>query len=146
MPTVAHKSVSFRIVECMRNISYMSALCIRCQWINVIHMKFNVSDVYSPTALSGASVQYTFVPTNTDINSNVTWLRICPPIGSLPVAVSNGGAWASCQISKIAGCAGTGNAGNVFPSPWDSDADMHQGKCLTHVPWCMPGSLTSGFL
>ena len=23
---------------------------------------------------------------------------------------------------------------------------MHQGTCVTHVLWCMPGSLTSGFL
>ena len=23
---------------------------------------------------------------------------------------------------------------------------MHYGTCVTHVPWCMPGSLTSGFL
>ena len=27
-----------------------------------------------------------------------------------------------------------------------SDSDMHQGTCVTHVLWCMPGSLTSGFL
>ena len=27
-----------------------------------------------------------------------------------------------------------------------SDPDMHHSTCLTHVPWCMPGSLTSGFL
>ena len=26
-----------------------------------------------------------------------------------------------------------------------SDPDMHHGTCVTHVPWCMPGSLTSGF-
>ena len=24
--------------------------------------------------------------------------------------------------------------------------DMHHGTCVTHVPWCMPGSLTRGFL
>ena len=23
---------------------------------------------------------------------------------------------------------------------------MHHGTCVTHVPWCMPGSLTNGFL
>ena len=23
---------------------------------------------------------------------------------------------------------------------------MHQGTCVTHVSWCMPGSLTSGFI
>ena len=27
-----------------------------------------------------------------------------------------------------------------------SDPNMHHGKCVTHVPWCMLGSLTSGFL
>ena len=27
-----------------------------------------------------------------------------------------------------------------------SDPDMHHGTCVTHVPWCMSGSLTSGFL
>ena len=25
-----------------------------------------------------------------------------------------------------------------------SDLDMHHGTCVTHVPWCMPRSLTSG--
>ena len=27
-----------------------------------------------------------------------------------------------------------------------SDPDMHHGTCVTHVSWCMPESLTSGFL
>ena len=26
-----------------------------------------------------------------------------------------------------------------------SDPDTHHGTCVTHVSWCMPGSLTSGF-
>ena len=43
--------------------------------------------------------------------------------------------WASCMIRKITGCACAGNAGNVFPA-----------TPVTHVRWCMPGSLTSGFL
>ena len=30
--------------------------------------------------------------------------------------------------------------------PWVSDSDMHHGTCVTHVPWWMPGSPTSGFL
>ena len=34
-----------------------------------------------------------------------------------------------------------------FPPPqWFSNPDMHHGTCVTHVPWCMPGLLTSGFL
>ena len=36
--------------------------------------------------------------------------------------------------------------GTFFPPPRVSDPDIHQGTCVTHVPWCMPGSLTRGFL
>ena len=39
-----------------------------------------------------------------------------------------------------------GMPGTFSPPPRVSDPDMHQGTCVTHVPWCMPGSLTSGFL
>ena len=58
--------------------------------------------------------------------------------------------WASYQIRKIAGCACAGNAVNVFArrrfqrKPLVSDPGMHHGTCVTHVPWCMPGSLTCG--
>ena len=58
--------------------------------------------------------------------------------------------WASYQIHKIAGCACAGNAGKVFPrrrfqrKPLVSDPGMHHGTCVTHVPWCMSGSLTCG--
>ena len=58
--------------------------------------------------------------------------------------------WASYQIRNIAGCACAGNAGNVFPlrllqrKPLVSDPGMHHGTCVTHVPWCMSGSLTCG--
>ena len=56
--------------------------------------------------------------------------------------------WASYQIRKIAGCTCAGNAGDVFTrgrlqrKPLVSDPGMHQGTCVTHVPWCMSGSLT----
>ena len=36
--------------------------------------------------------------------------------------------------------------GTFSPQPRVSDPDMHHGTCVTHVPWCMPGSLTSSFL
>ena len=32
------------------------------------------------------------------------------------------------------------------PPPRVSDLDMHHGTCVTHVPWCMPGSLAGDFL
>ena len=58
--------------------------------------------------------------------------------------------WASNQIRKIAGCACAGNAGNVSPHRrlqrklLVSDPGMHHGTCVTHVPWCMSGSLSCG--
>ena len=58
--------------------------------------------------------------------------------------------WASDQIRNIAGCACTGNAGNVFPrrrlqrKRSVSDPGMHHGTCITHVPWCMSGSFATG--
>ena len=39
-----------------------------------------------------------------------------------------------------------GMPGTFSPPPRFSDPDMHHGTCVTHVPWCMPGSLTSRFL
>ena len=36
--------------------------------------------------------------------------------------------------------------GTFFPPLCVSDPDMHHGTCVTHMPWCMPGGLTSGFL
>ena len=39
-----------------------------------------------------------------------------------------------------------GMPGTVSPPPRVSDPDMHHDTCVTYVPWCMPGLLTSGFL
>ena len=36
--------------------------------------------------------------------------------------------------------------GTFSPPSRVSNPDMHHGKCVTHVPWCMSGSLISGFL
>ena len=39
-----------------------------------------------------------------------------------------------------------GMPGTFSPILRVSDPDMHHGTCVTHVPWCMSGSLTSCFL
>ena len=36
-----------------------------------------------------------------------------------------------------------GMPGTFSPPPRVSDPDMHHGTCVTHVPWCIPGSLTN---
>ena len=33
--------------------------------------------------------------------------------------------------------------GTFSPPPRVSDPDMYHGTCVTHVPWCLPASLTS---
>ena len=39
-----------------------------------------------------------------------------------------------------------GMPGTFSPPPRVSDPDMHYSTCVTHVPGCMSGSLTNGFL
>ena len=39
-----------------------------------------------------------------------------------------------------------GMPGTFSPPLRVSDPDMHHGTCVTHVPWCMPESLSSSFL
>ena len=51
--------------------------------------------------------------------------------------------WASYQIRKIAGLHAPGMPWTFFPPSQVSDSDMHHDTCVTHVPWCMPGSLTT---
>ena len=68
----------------------------------------------------------------------------------LPLRTTLRTLWASCQIRKMVGCACAGNTGNVFPrhrlqrKQLVSDPGMHHGTYTTHVPWCIPGSLTRG--
>ena len=47
---------------------------------------------------------------------------------------------------KIRVALAPGIPGTFSPPPRISDPEMHHGTCVTHVPWCMPGSLTSGFI
>ena len=54
--------------------------------------------------------------------------------------------WTSCQIRQFAGAHAPGMPGTFPPPPQVSEPYMHHGTCETHVPWCMPGSLISGFL
>ena len=51
--------------------------------------------------------------------------------------------WSSCQLRKLRVAHALGMPGTFSPPPRISDPDIHHGTCVTHVPWCMPGSLTS---
>ena len=63
-------------------------------------------------------------------------------MASLSGSLAGSVAWASYQISKIAGCTCAGNAGNVPPpppprqfqrKPLVSDPGMYHGTCVMHV-------------
>ena len=47
---------------------------------------------------------------------------------------------------KLMAAHAPGMPGTFSPSPRVSDPDKQHGTCVTHVPWCIPVSLTSGFL
>ena len=50
------------------------------------------------------------------------------------------------RYTKLRVARAPGMPGTFSPPPRVSDPDIHHGTCVTHVPWCMPGSQTSGFL
>ena len=50
------------------------------------------------------------------------------------------------RYEKLGVAHAPGMPGTFSPSPRVSDPGMHHGMCVTHVPRCMPGSPTGGFL
>ena len=53
--------------------------------------------------------------------------------------------WASCQMRKLRIAHAPGMPETLIPPPRVRDPDMHLGRCVTHVPWLMQGSLNCGF-
>ena len=134
------------IYACVVNSIHFISSCLSTKLISVCHDEkhlrmehikahFWLIKLDAPALVSNRFVLYQIV------------CFMCWPIGSWWGHVAP---WASYQIHKIAGCACTGNAGNVFPAtdfkgnPRISDPGMHNGTCVTHVSWYMSGSLTRG--
>ena len=59
------------------------------------------------------------------------------------LAIANG---PLTRYVKLSAAHAPGMLGTFSPPPRVGDPGMHHGTCVTHVPWCMPGSLSSGFL
>ena len=57
--------------------------------------------------------------------------------------LTHDGTWPLARYVKVWVAHALGMPGTFSPPPQASDPDMHHGTCVTHVPWCMPGSLTS---
>ena len=77
--------------------------------------------------------------------SAVEWNRTCHPGGhyQLYYTVTRGplARYIKLRVAHAPGMPGTSSS-----TPWVSDLDMHHDTCVTHVPCCLPGSLTNGFL
>ena len=56
------------------------------------------------------------------------------------------GCWHHGPLTRLRVTHAPGMPRTFSPPLWISDFDMYHGTCITHVPWCMPGSLTSSFL
>ena len=69
--------------------------------------------------------------------SSLAWFQRVPQRGFAQSA--------SYQRRKIAGCA-CAEIPRFPPLPRVSNPNMHHDTYVTHVPWCMSGSLTIGFL
>ena len=54
--------------------------------------------------------------------------------------------WPLTRYVKLRAVHSPGMSGTFSLPLRVSDPDMHHDTCVTHVPWCMPESLTSGFL
>ena len=55
-------------------------------------------------------------------------------------------AWALARNVKLRVALAPRMPGTFSPPPRVINPDMHHDTCVTHVPWCMPRSLTSGDL
>ena len=54
--------------------------------------------------------------------------------------------WPLTRYVKLRVAHALGMPGPFSPPPRVSDRDMHHGTCVTHLSWCMPGSLSSAIL
>ena len=70
----------------------------------------------------------------------VTYLRPSTKIGKLHISISMGllPDTQNFGLRRRREC-----RERFFLSSGVSDPDMHPGTCVTHVPWCRPGSLTA---
>ena len=71
------------------------------------------------------------------IDTHRAWLWIALAMGLLP-EIKN------CGSRMRRECRERFPRHRLQRKPLVSDPDMHHGACMTHVPWCMSGSLTRG--
>ena len=98
------------------------------------YVTFNRYPIYSITLIAHALLLYFWGVNNVRFS---TFLGVSSSIGAIGILL-----W----TVKVPVAHAPGMPGTFSPRSRVSDPDMHQGTCVPHVPWCMSGSLTSGFL
>ena len=137
------------LLQC-RCISFLLFLTMILQYINILTNQNTARFNQHCQDLSDFVLLRPFVTCLAGNQCKCTCLYFRNIFGNFSTRYCLAPQWASYKIRKIAGCACAGNAGNVSPRHWlhrktlVSDPDMHHGTCVTHVPWCMSGSLTRG--
>ena len=76
-------------------------------------------------------------------NDSLTFGQLASETVSTSVQMHHG-PLARCVKFRVAHAPGV--SGTFSAHPRVGDPDIHHGTCVTHVPRCMSGSLTSGFL
>ena len=74
-----------------------------------------------------------------------TKCHITTPTPGLHAYIETGEPWPLARYVKLQVAHAPRIPGTFSPPSRVSDPDMHHGTCVTHVLWCIPGSLTSGF-
>ena len=112
-----------------------------CQWLSIHDLSFHMSQAQNIWSLM-------------KVNKSVQNSKGYPysvPKSAVAKTIPCGGEWrpnkydSSNEDVKLRAAHVPGMSGTFSLPPRVSDPDMHHGTCVTHVPWCMPVSLTSGF-
>ena len=76
------------------------------------------------------------------------WIMLSKIGNSMPMTISRDerGPVPNTRYVKFRVVHAPGISGTFSPPTLVSDRDIDHGTCVRHVPWCMPGSRTSGFL
>ena len=106
-----------------------------------LHVKLLMPSTHAPPFWQGFGEQSSISTREQFVNAvKNTQMQITN--STSPVSIT----WSSYQMRKIAGAHAPGMPGMFSPPLRVSYPDMHHGTCVAHVPWCMSGLPTSGFL
>ena len=102
---------------------FANELCKCISQINIFDCDWNFIEIYSYES---------------------SWQKVIPGSGNSVVLSKRQGPFARYVKLRVAHASWMPET--FSPPPRISDPDVHHDTCVTYVPWCMPGSLTSGFL